>query len=435
VLLERDQLTSGTTWHAAGLMVTFGSLSETATEIRKYSKQLYASLEAETGQATGFKPVGFIELATDRDRQEEYRRVAAFNRKCGMDVHEISAAEVQALFPLVATEGIESGFYVPTDGRVNPVDATAALAKGAKQQGARLFEGVSVASVLDDGRGRVTGVQTSDGHVIKAEYVVNCGGMWARQLAEQSRVIVPNQAAEHYYLIADAIEGVDPNWPVVEDPSSYAYIRPEGNGLMVGLFEGEGAAWQVSGVPSNFSFGELQPDWDRLGPYLEKALARVPKTLEVGAKKFFCGPESFTPDGAPCVGEVPELKNYFVAAGMNSIGILSGGGVGRLVAHWIVNGLPDMDVTGMRPSRFQAYHATPAFRADRVTETLGNVYRAHYPHRPAATGRGVKRSPLHARLDAHGAAWRDVSGWEAADWFAGGGENADPAARQPGPLS
>lgn len=215
VLLERDQLTSGTTWHAAGLMVTFGSLSETSTEIRKYSKALYSSLEEETGQSTGFMGCGFIELATSADRLEEYRRIAAFNRKCGVDVQEISPAEVESLFPLARVDDVLSGFYAESDGRVNPVDATMALAKGAKKQGATIVEGISVKRVLES-RGKVSGVETDCGASIKADVVVNCAGMWARQLAEKSKVLVPNQAAEHYYLLTDAMPEVDPSWPVVE---------------------------------------------------------------------------------------------------------------------------------------------------------------------------------------------------------------------------
>ena len=245
VLLERDQLTSGTTWHAAGLMVTFGSLSETSTEMRKHSKELYSRvLEEETGMSTGFMPVGFIELATDQGYLEEYRRVAAFNRKCGVDVHELSPTEVRDKFPLCRVDDVLAGFYVEDDGRVNPVDATAALARGARNRGAKIVEGVSVASVTQS-NGRVSGVVTACGREIGCEYFVNAGGMWARQLAQQSGVCVPNQAAEHYYLLTEAMESVDPKWPVVEDPSACTYIRPEGGGLMVGLFETDAAAWCV----------------------------------------------------------------------------------------------------------------------------------------------------------------------------------------------
>jgi glycine/D-amino acid oxidase-like deaminating enzyme len=268
VLLEQHQITAGTTWHAAGLMVTFGSLSETSTEIRKYTKNLYSTLEEETGHSTGFKPCGFIEVASEADRVEEYRRIAAFNRFCGVDVQEISPDEIKRLFPLCKTDDIYSGFYVKTDGRVNPVDACVALNKGAKMHGAKVYEGVSVAgveTVHDASRMSrvVTGVKTTNGQVIKAKHVVNCSGMWARQLGEINGVNIPNQAAEHYYLITDAIPGVDPNWPVVEDPAAYTYIRPEGAGLMVGLFEGQAAAWNVPKIPTDFSFGEIEPDWRR----------------------------------------------------------------------------------------------------------------------------------------------------------------------------
>jgi len=268
VLLERDRLTSGTTWHAAGLMVTFGSTSGTSTALRKYSKDLYARLEAETGQSTGFEPIGFVELATNNDYLTEFRRIADYNRLQGIDVHEIGPADVQSLFPLCKVDDVLRGFYVPTDGRVNPVDATMALAKGARQQGAQVFEGVEVVDVLHS-HGKVTGVKTRDGHEVGAEFVVNCAGMWARQLAAKSGVSVPLQAAEHYYLITDPIPEVQRDWPVVEDPSSYAYIRREGAGLMVGLFEPWGAAWNVSGIPRDFSFGEIPPDWERMAPHLE----------------------------------------------------------------------------------------------------------------------------------------------------------------------
>lgn len=418
LLLERDQITSGTTWHAAGLVVTFGSLSETSTMMRKYTKELYSRvLEEETGMSTGFMPVGFIELATDRGYLEEYRRVAAFNRKCGIDVQEISPSEVARLFPLCRTDDVLAGFYVEDDGRVNPVDATAALARGARNRGATIVEGVSLTGVTQQG-GRVTGVKTTAGDVA-CEYMVNAAGMWARQLGELSGVAVPNQAAEHYYLLTEPMEDVGVGWPVVEDPSSHTYIRPEGGGLMVGLFEPDAAAWCVPQVPSHFSFGEINPDWDRMAPFLERAMGRVPRSFEVGAKKLFCGPESFTPDLSPIVGEAPELRNYYVAAGMNSIGILTGGGIGRALAHNIVTGAPDVDVTAMLPARLQPYQATPAYRALRVVESLGKVYKCHYPHRQTETARGVRRSPLHDRLAALGAFFRDVSGWEGADWYAG----------------
>ncbi len=416
VLLERDRLTSGTTWHAAGLMVTFGSTSETSTRMRRYTRDLYSRLEAETGLSTGFKPVGFIELAADPGRLEEYRRVAAFNRLCGVDVHEISPGEVKELFPLARTDDILAGFYVPDDGRVNPVDATMSLARGAKQLGVRMVEGVAATGVITRD-GVVTGVRTAYGD-IEAEYVVNCAGMWGRQIGEAAGVSIPLQAAEHYYLITEPIDGVTGDLPVIEDPSSYGYFREEGGGLMLGLFESVCAPWHLDAIPADFSFGTLPPDWDRMAPYLQKAMERIPVSLTAGVKIFFCGPESFTPDLAPIVGEAPELRNYFVAAGLNSIGIITGGGIGAAVAEWIVDGRPEIDVTGIHIDRLQPYQSNPEYRATRTVESLGLVYETHFPGRSMRTARGAKLSPLHERLVAQRAHFRDVSGWEGADWYA-----------------
>jgi 4-methylaminobutanoate oxidase (formaldehyde-forming) len=416
VLLERDRLTSGTTWHAAGLMVTFGSTSETSTEFRKYTRDLYSRLEAETGQSTGFMPVGFIELATEPGRLEEYRRVSAFNRYCGVDVQEISAAEVLDLFPLARVDDVLAGFYVAEDGRANPVDVTMALAKGARLKGATVIEGVPVTGVTK-ASGAVTGVTTPYGD-IEAEYVVNCAGMWARQLGEQAGVNIPLQAAEHYYLITEEFEGISKSFPVLEDPRNFGYFREEGGGLMVGLFEAECAPWKVEGIPAGSSFLELPPDWDRMAPYLEAAMSRVPITNDVGIRKFFCGPESFTADLQPVVGEAPELRNYFVAAGLNSIGILTGGGLGRALAHWITTGSADVDITGFNIDRLHTYQRNPEYRATRTVESLGRVYACHFPDRSMETARGAKLSPIHHRLEAQGAFFRDVSGWENPGWYA-----------------
>jgi len=416
VLLERAQLTSGTTWHAAGLIVTFGSTSETSTELRKYTRDLYARLEAETGKSTGFRPVGFIEIATDAGRLEEYRRIAAFNRHCGVDVHEISGAQVGELFPPARTDDILAGFYIREDGRADPVDVTMALAAGARLQGVRIVEQTPVEKVLTK-NGTVTGVSTAHGD-IACDIVVNCAGAWARQLGEKNGVAIPLQAAEHYYLLTDAIDGVSKSWPVLEDPASHGYFREEGGGLMVGMFEPLCAPWNVEGMPEDFTFGEIAPDWERLGPFLETAMKRVPVTMTTGIKKLFCGPESFTPDLAPCFGEAPEIRNYFLAAGLNSIGILSGGGIGRALAHWIVHGRADIDITGMNVDRLHQYQSNPKYRRSRSVEALGMVYQCHYPGRQMQSARGAKRSPIHDRLVAERAYFKDVSGWEGADWYA-----------------
>ena len=428
LLLERDRLTSGTTWHAAGLMATFGSTSQTSTELRQYPWDLYSQLEAETGLATGLKQCGLIELAIEPGRLEEYRRTAAFNRHLGVEVHEISPREVAEMWPLARTDDVLGGFYIPADGRVNPVDVTMSLARGARMRGVTIIEGVPVTGFLSKS-GTVTGIRTDQGDV-EAEYVVLCAGIWSRQLGELAGVSIPLQAAEHYYLITEPIDGVDGSWPVLEDPASYGYYREEGGGLMLGMFEPVCAPWRVDGIPANFSFGELPPDWDRMGPYLEKTMSRVPVTERTGIRKFFCGPESFTPDLLPIVGEAPELRNFFVAAGLNSIGILTAGGIGRAVAQWIIDGSPELDVTGINIDRLHPYQSNPEYRATRTVESLGLVYATHYPNRPAKTARGARLSPLHQRLAERGACFRDVSGWEGADWYAPPG-----VAPEPGELS
>ena len=423
VVLERDRLTSGTTWHAAGLMTCFGSTSQTNTEIRLYSRDLYSRLEAETGQSTGFRPVGLIEAAADADRLHEYRRVAAFQRMHGLEVEEISPNQIADLFPWAKTDDLQAGFWVPGDGRVNPVDLTMALAKGARLLGVQVFESTPVTEVLttNDALPRVRGVRTASGD-IEAEYVVNATGMWARQLAEQVGVAVPNQAAEHYYLITDTIEGLTADYPIFEDPAAYGYYREEGGGMMVGLFEPQAAAWRVEGIPDDFSFGTLPPDWDRMLPFLETAMARVPVTQDAGVRTFFCGPESFTPDLSPAIGEAPGLVNYFVAAGMNSVGILSAGGLGRVLAHWIVNGRPDVDITHFDVARFRPDQLSPPYRSSRTVEILGTVYAAHTPGKQLHTARGALLSPVHDRLVEAGGYLREVSGWESADWYAGPGQ-------------
>jgi 4-methylaminobutanoate oxidase (formaldehyde-forming) len=428
VLLERDQLTSGTTWHAAGLLTSYGSGSETTLDIRKHAMNLYQRLEEETSQHTGFVPCGFIELAADDDRLEEYRRISAFNRLHGSEIHELSPSEIHDLFPLAEVSDLKAGFYAEHDGRINPVDVTMAMAKGARMKGAKLLEKTPVRKILTT-NGAVSGVRTDAGD-IRCEFVVNCAGMWARQLGEQNGVVIPNQAAEHYYLITEDIDGITSDLPVLEDPSKYAYYREETGGLMIGLFEPDCKPWSLEGIPEDFSFGELEPDWDRLTPFLERAMERVPVAREAGIRKFFCGPESFTPDLAPVMGEAPELRNYFVAAGLNSVGIITGGGYGRVIAHWILNGKPDVDVTGFNIDRFSAYQCNPEYRRQRALETLGLVYACHYPDRQPASARGARRSPFHERLVAQRACFRDVSGWECPGWYAPEGEEPDP-----GPLT
>ena len=417
VVLERDQLTSGTTWHAAGLIVAGLLKSEAECEIYTHGRDLCASLEAETGLPTGFRDVGYLQIANNAERVHEMRRLAPFMRRHGINIYEISPEETADLFPIADLGDVLAGFYIPEDGRANPVDLTMSLAKGARMGGAKIFENTTVAEILAQD-GTVTGVRTAEGQTITAENVVICGGLWSRQLGAAAGINLPLQAAEHYYLITEPIDGLSRDLPVLEDPSTYTYYREEVGGLMLGLFEPGAATWMLDGAPDTFSFGEIEPDWDRVGPHLEKAYSRVPGALNVGVRKLFCGPESFTPDLAPLVGETPELRNCFVACGMNSLGILNGPGTGKVLAHWIVDGIAPIDVTGINVNRFTRNEATRAFRRDRGPELLGKMFGQHYHNESFTTARDVKRSVLHDRLKAAGAYFTESHSWELPDWFA-----------------
>ena len=423
VLLERDQLTSGTTWHAAGLVVSGMLSDETSTDIYTYSRDLYARLEQETGLSTGFKAIGYLQVACDEERYEEMRRSASFMRTRGIDCNEIAVDEARKMWPEAKLDDVIAAFYTAEDGRANPVDLTMSLARGAKMGGARIIERVSVTGFKQED-GRVTGVTTDAGD-IDAEYVVNCAGMWARQLGEMAGVTLPLQAAEHYYLITDDMEGLHRDLPVLEDPDSYAYYREEVGSLMIGVFEPVAKAWNLEHIPETFSFGEIDPDWDRMMPFLEKAYERVPAAAQLGIRKFFCGPESFTPDLSPLVGETSELKNFFVACGLNSLGILSAGGIGKLLARWIVDGRPDMDVTGINVNRFHTCQCNPRYRKDRLVEVLGKMYEPHFPNFGMSTARKVKQSVLHERLAVRGAYFVESASWEIADWYAPAGQKAE----------
>ncbi len=417
VVLEQGQLTSGTTWHAAGLIVAGLLKSEAECEIYTHGRDLYASLEAETGLPTGFRDVGYLQIATNHERLHEMRRIAPFMRSHDINLHEVSAKEAQDLFLIGDLSDVVGGFYIPEDGRANPVDLTMSLARGARNRGARFFEGVRVVEILSR-NATATGVRTTDGQTIVAENVVICGGMWSRQLAARAGINLPLQAAEHYYLITENIDGLSRDLPVLEDPSTYTYYREEVGGLMLGLFEPGAAPWKLDGIPDDFCFGEIEPDWDRVGPHLERAYSRVPSVINAGVRKLFCGPESFTPDLAPLVGETPELRNCYVACGMNSLGILNGAGTGMVLAHWIVDGAPPVNVTAINVNRFTKHEATRAFRRDRGPELLGKMFGQHYHNEAFETARDLKRSVLHDRLKAAGAFFIEGHGWELPDWFA-----------------
>jgi 4-methylaminobutanoate oxidase (formaldehyde-forming) len=424
VLLERRQLTAGTTWHAAGLITSAGMATETLLWMSRYTRDLCASLEAETGQATGFRPVGHIHLATTPERLETLRREAAFVRMYGVDDQEISASDVAGFWPAVKTDDILAAFYVPDEGRVNPADLAQAYAKGARMRGAKVIEGVTVTGITQ-ANGRVTGVDTDRGH-IKADIVVNAAGLWGREVGALAGVTVPLQAAEHYYLITDTVPWAHADLPIVEDPDRYGYYREEGGGILVGLFEPVAKAWSLDQVPEDIAFASLDPDWERITPFLDDAMERFPSLRDAGVRTMFCGPESFTPDTAPQLGEAPELRGFFVAAGLNSLGILMSGGVGATMAELIETGLAPVDLSGMHVDRTQTFETSRRFRKDRAVEQLGRLFGdSSFPNWHPKTARNVRRSVIHDRLAAAGAHFAPSSGFEYAEWFAPVGQHPE----------
>ena len=417
VVVERDKLTSGTTWHAAGEVVPGLLTDEWATELYLHGRNLIADLEARTGQATGWRQVGYLQPADTVERVEESRRALAFMNRMGIEVQEISPTEAAELFPLADFSTTRSAFWFPHEGRVNPVDMTMALARGARELGTRILQDVPVEEILAS-NGCAIGVRTARGD-IAAEHVVIAAGMWSRQLGASLGINLPLQAAEHYYLITEAIDGAHHDLPLLEDPHTWAYFREEVGGMMIGLFEPDAAPWNVDRIPDRFAFGEIDPDWDRMAPHLERAFERLPAAANAGVRKLFCGPESFTPDLAPLVGEAPGVRNCWVAAGMNSLGILYGPGIGMVLARWIVDGRCPVDHTSFNVDRFaDGTHNTPAFRRARTPELLAKSFAGHFPNSTFDTARGLKQSVLRDRLAAAGAHFVESHGWELADWFA-----------------
>ncbi len=416
VVLEQSQLTSGTTWHAAGLIVSGGMTTETLAWMAKYSRDLYEILEDETGLSTGFRPVGYLQTASRPERMHKLAREADFLRLMGIDREYVGKDQVADLWPQLDTTTVIGGYYTANEGRADPANVAMSLAKGARQLGITIAEGVRVTGVTGKA-GRVTGVDTDRGH-IECEFVVNAAGMWARQLGAMAGVSVPLQACEHAYLLTEPIDGVSPDLPIFEDPDRYAYYREETGGLMVGLFEPVSAPWSLDGIPDDFSFGEIPSNWDRLGPFLEIAMETLPDTENVGIRKLFTGPESFTPDNGFLIGEAPELDGFFIAAGMNSLGILTGAGAGSIIANWIVDGRPPLDVTDIDPARLLPFQTNRSYLAERSVELLGRLHSTgSWPHSSPQLARNVRRSPVHERLAKAGAHFVESSGWENAGWF------------------
>jgi glycine cleavage system T protein len=414
VLLERKQLTSGTTWHAAGLI---GQLRATAnmTRLAKYSQELYGALEAETGVATGFSRCGSITLALTDARFEELRRGASMARAYGVEIETITPGEAAARHPLFDATGVVGAVYLARDGKGDPANIALALARGARNRGVRIFEGVKVTGIAQSG-GRVIGVVTDQGP-IAADVVVNCAGMWGRDVGRLAGVPLPLQACEHFYIVTEASAEVPRDLPVLRVPDECAYYKEDAGKILLGAFEPVAKPWAVDGIPEDFCFDQLPEDVDHFAPILERASARMPLLARIGIHTFFNGPESFTHDDRYLLGEAPQLRNFYVACGFNSVGIQSAGGAGMALAQWIVDGAPPFDLWDVDVRRVFPYQSTKSFIQTRVTETLGLLYADHFPFRQYATARSVRHTPFHELLKAQGARFGETAGWERAHWF------------------
>jgi glycine cleavage system aminomethyltransferase T/glycine/D-amino acid oxidase-like deaminating enzyme len=416
VLLEQGQLSCGTTWHAAGLVGQLRS-TENGTRLVQYSAELYSRLEEETGLATGYKRCGGVTVARTKDRMVQLQRTAATAEAFDLECELISPARAKELYPILETEDLAGAIWLPGDGTANPIDVTSSLAKGARTNGARIFERTRVRDIIAK-RGVVTGVVTDRG-TIEAEIVVNCAGQWAKSIGAMCGVNVPLHSAEHFYVVTEQIDGVHRDLPILRDPDGYTYFKEEVGGLVVGGFEPEAKPWVAPDqLPYPFEFQLLEEDWDHFAILMENALQRIPALNHTGIKKFYNGPESFTPDNQFILGEAPEVRNFFVGAGLNSVGIASAGGAGRALAEWIVNGEPTSDLTAVDIRRFAAFNGNNQWLRDRVGEILGLHYEIPWPNRELETARPFRRSPAHHLLAAAGASFGSKMGWERANFFA-----------------
>jgi 4-methylaminobutanoate oxidase (formaldehyde-forming) len=425
VLLEQGQLSCGTTWHAAGLVGQLRA-SESGTRLVQYSTDLYARLAGETGLGTGFDRCGGVIVARTPERMVQLRRTSATAEAFGLKCEIISARRAGELFPVMDTAGLAGALWLPDDGRANPTDLTYALAKGARAGGATIAERTRVTGILTaerpPGSRSVTGVRTAAGDVA-AEVVVNCAGQWAKQVAAWCGVTVPLHSCEHFYVVTDRIEGLRRDVPILRDPDGYTYFKEEVGGLVVGAFEPDARPWLgPDELPQAFEFQLLAEDWDHFAPRMEQAVLRIPALAHTGIKKFYNGPESFTPDNQFILGEAPECRNFFVGAGFNSVGIASAGGAGRALAEWILTGDPGMDLTSVDIRRFARFHGNNAWLRDRVGEVLGLHYAVPWPNREFTTARPFRRSPVHHLLADAGACFGSRMGWERPNVFAPPGE-------------
>jgi len=419
VVLERKTLTGGSTFHAAGLVGQLRS-SASITQLLKYSVELYSKLEAETGQATGWKANGGLRLACNNERLAEIKRQATTAHSFGLEMHLLSPGEAKELWPLMDVSDVIGAAFLPTDGQASPSDLCQALAKGAKMEGAKIIEGCRVTG-FDIRDGRVAGVQTDLGN-IECEVAVNCCGIWARECGRLANVSVPVQPMQHQYLVTEPIEGVTADLPTLRDPDRLCYFKEEVGGLVMGGYELEPMPWTPQdGIPRDFHFQLLDSDWDQFEGLFLQAAGRVPSLENAGIRQLINGPEAFTPDGSFILGEAPELPGYFVGTGFNAYGIAANGGAGRALAEWIVGGEPSMDLWPVDIRRFGAHHRDTKFLIERTTEATGKHYTMAWPSEEHESGRPVKTSPLYERLTAAGACFGSKFGWERPNWFAPAG--------------
>ena len=418
LLLERKQLTSGTTWHAAGLIAQLRATAN-MTKLAKYSQELYGSLEKETGVATGFKRCGSITVALTNERKEEIYRQASMARAFGVEVEEISPQEVKEKYSYLNIDQVKAGVWLPLDGQGDPANIALALAKGARQNGGIIIQNTKVTGFKKEGR-RITGVNWSQGDEMgttDAELVVNCAGMWGHNLGKMMGVNVPLHACEHFYIVTEPVKDLK-QMPVLRVPDECAYYKEDAGKFMLGAFEPNAKPWGMEGISENFEFDQLPEDFDHFEPILEMAVNRIPALGEAGIHTFFNGPESFTPDDAYHLGLAPEMDNVWIAAGFNSIGIQSAGGAGMALAQWITDGKKPFDLGDVDISRMQPFQGNKKYLFERSKETLGLLYADHYPYRQKASARGIRRSPFHSQLLEKGAVMGELAGWERANWYA-----------------
>ena len=423
VLLERKQLTCGTTWHAAGLIAQLRA-TKNMTRLAKYSQELYGRLEEETGVGTGFRRCGSITVALGEERKEELFRQAAMARAFGVEIEEITPSEVAKKYEYLNTDGVLAGVWLPLDGQGDPANIAIALARGAQKHGVTIREHACVTGMTVDGR-RVRSITWTDAqgetNSLEVEAVVNCAGMWGHEVGKLAGVNVPLHACEHFYIVTEPIEGL-PRLPVLRVPDEYAYYKEDAGKLLLGAFEPGSKPWGMNGIPKDFEFDQLPEDFDHFEPVLEKACARMPVLATAGIQTFFNGPESFTPDNAYHLGLAPERDNVWVAAGFNSVGIQSAGGAGMALAQWMEDGTRPFDLGDVDINRMQPFQGNKHYLFERSQEALGLLYADHFPYRQKATARGVRRSPIHRELLDHGAVMGEIAGWERANWFASNGQ-------------